>query len=249
MQLAIRRWRDCGFVNSFKFQPVMPFPLAGGKWNLIVRPVFQFQSLPLDDELGELFGFSQDTINRRPQSSGNRRESFREDQWPGRHRPADNSGSQQVGRLVWGLGASQIFPTATESILGQDKWQAGPAVLIARMAPNLGGFNVGVLAQQWWSYAGDDDRPATNQTNIQYFINYRLNAIDLIGMSPNVTIDWKTDNVTFPIGIGYSTIKRIGKLPVRLAFEFQYSVVKPDNIGQEFNFRFMFIPIIPSPVK
>jgi len=237
------------FVDSFKFQPVMPFPIFGGDWNLIVRPVFQLQSLPLDKEVGDLFGFGRDTIIGDPDLSQIVANPFGRTTGLGDTVLLTLMGPNVLDGVVWGVGASQIFPTASESILGQDKWQAGPAFLIARMAPNPGGFNVGALAQHWWSYAGEDNaiRPATNQSNIQYFINYRLGATSLIGMSPNVTIDWKNDNVTFPIGIGYSTITFMGKLPVRIVTEFQYSVIKPDNIGQEFNLRLMFIPIIPRP--
>lgn len=43
------------------------------------------------------------------------------------------------------------------------------------MAVHLGKeWVVGVLAQQWWSYAGDDDRPDTSQLNAQYFIQRLL---------------------------------------------------------------------------
>ena len=50
--------------NSLKFMPVMPIPLGeAGDWNLIVRPVIQvLVSSPVDEDVGELFGLSQDQI-------------------------------------------------------------------------------------------------------------------------------------------------------------------------------------------
>ncbi|WP_417660751.1 hypothetical protein [Pseudomonas sp.] len=43
------------WANSTKFQPVMSFPYDVGddEWNLIVRPVVQYQSSPLDDSFGD----------------------------------------------------------------------------------------------------------------------------------------------------------------------------------------------------
>jgi hypothetical protein len=69
-------------------------------------------------------------------------------------------------------------------------------------------------------------------------------------MSPNIRIDWKADSsdkFTVPIGLGYSNVYMLGRLPVRVAVEAQYSVIAPDNVGSKWNFRVLFIPVIPNP--
>lgn len=244
------------YVNSTKFQPVMSFPLdiRGDDWNLIVRPVFQYQSIPLDKDVGDLFGMSPGGIMSDTKSSKIASNAFND-----RSSGIGDSvlltllGPNRIDGLVWGAGISQIFPTASKDVLGQDKWQAGPAGLIANFAPNPGGFNVGALAQHWWSYAGDSDRQDTSQTDIQYFINYRLSKTELVGMSPNIRYNWKADDsddaLTLPVGLGYSNVIRVGGLPIRFAAEVQYSVVRPDNVGTDWNFRLMFIPVIANPFR
>ncbi len=91
----------------------------------------------------------------------------------------------------------------------------------------------------------------TGITNLRvYFINYRLSDTELIGMSPNITVNWEAgsgNKLTLPIGLGYSNIYKIGPLPIRVAMEAQYSVVSPNNIGSDRSFRVVIIPIIPSP--
>ncbi len=131
--------------NSLKFQPVMSFPttLAGDPWNFIVRPTFQLQS----------FSFAGD------RTSG-----------LGDTALAVAIGPDRMDGTIWGLGITNIFPTASDDAIGQEKWQAGPMALLAHLAPDGGGFNVGIFAQHWWSYAGDDDRDDTSLTDIQYFI-------------------------------------------------------------------------------
>ena len=246
---------DHEYMNSFKFQPVMPFPvkIRGEDWNLLVRPVFQFQSMPIDKDLKDLFGVGLGEIRVEPGLGALAAGAF-DDRTTGLGDTVLMTllGPNRLDGAVWGVGLTQIFPTASEDVLGQEKWQVGPAVLWAHLAPKPGGFNYGFLAQQWWSYAGDDDRDETSQMDIQYFINYRYNKTVLIGMTPNIKINWRAgsdDKVTFPIGLGISNVIKMGKLPVRIAAEVQYSVIQRDNLGTDLNFRFLFIPVIPNPYR
>ncbi|ARU86513.1 hypothetical protein [Pseudomonas sp. M30-35] len=239
--------------NSTKFQPVMSFPYDVGddEWNLIVRPVLQYQSSPFDDSFGDALqgragDIPTDKLLSHNYPYNGRTTGFGDTGLLTLTGPARDDG------LVWGAGITQLFPTAEEDVLGQGKYQAGPAVLLATLAPDPGGWNVGVLAQHWWSYAGDEDRDDTSQSDIQYFLNYRLSATELVGMTPNVRVDWKADSgekVNFPIGLGYSNVIKINKLPVRFAVEMQYSVVKGDEYDADWNLRFMFIPVIANPFK
>lgn len=240
-------------LNTTRFQPVMSFPIdtSDQEWNLIVRPVIQYQSVPLDSQVGRLFGTSPETIVADPDLG-----QIAATAWDDRTNGFGDTalltllGPNRLDGFIWGIGASQIFPTAEEDVLGQGKWQAGPAVLFARLAPKPGGFNFGALAQHWWSYAGDSDRDATSQTDIQYFINYKLSGTELVGMSPNIRIDWTQDwgnQLTLPIGLGYSNVVKLGPLPVRIALEAQYSIIAPDNVGSDWNVRLLFIPVILNP--
>src|SRR5947199_3643311 len=58
-------------------------------------------------------------------------------------------------KIIWGVGPTLVFPTASERTTGQGKWQAGPAAAIA-FAP--AGWLVGILAQNPISFAGDNER-------------------------------------------------------------------------------------------
>ncbi|WNC74143.1 hypothetical protein RGQ13_09175 [Thalassotalea psychrophila] len=219
-------------VNSTKFQPVMPFPFKIGDddWNFLVRPVLQYQSVPLSEQGGL-------TPSDRTSSMG------------------DTAlltlvGPSKLDGFVWAVGATQIFDTAEEDVTGQGKYQVGPAVLVASLAKNAGGWNRGALFQHWWSQSGDEDRADTSLTDIQYFVNYRLSTTELVGMSPNIKYDWKAaggQRLTLPVGLGYSNVYQLGPLPVRVAVELQYNVVRPDDLGVDWNLRFMFIPVLPNP--
>jgi hypothetical protein len=212
---------------NLNFQPVIPLELSES-WNLISRPVFPiygeravFDDGHFQDEsgLGDITFFSL------------------------------LSPAQAQGGLLWGAGPSFIFPSATRDALGQEKWQAGPAAVALHLGRE---WIYGVLGQHWWSMAGADDRPETNQSNVQYFLFRLLPGQWQVGLAPNITVDWKADDgneVSFPIGLGFGKLVRLGKLPVKFTFEVDYAVVHPDDIGQGWSMRLQMIPVLPNLVK
>ena len=110
-----------------------------------------------------------------------------------------------------------------DDVLGQGKWQAGPAAIALNLGKEHGhlgleSWNIGFLAQQWWSYAdaGSSDRDEQNQSDIQYFLNWKMNDTQLIGMTPNIRINWKADDsddrLSLPVGLGTIGLFKLGKL-------------------------------------
>lgn len=246
-------------LNVTKLQPVLSAPLFDQRWNLVVRPVLQFSSVPVDDDVGQLFGVAPNAIVSDPNLSAIAASPIGRSNGLGDTVLLSLLGPNTNDGWIYAGGLTQIFPTATEDVLGQGKWQAGPAVLLARLGKEFGGFgidnfNVGFLAQQWWSYAGDSDRNHTNQADIQYFINWRATPTRLIGMTPNISINWDADGgfddkVAIPVGLGVIDIFKVGKLPVRWGVEAQYYLTGPDALRREANFRFFFAPIVPNLLK
>ena len=169
-------------LNATLIEPVMPVPVFEQKWNLIFRPIIPILNSPIDEDAGRLFGRSTAEIAASPSLSA-----IASDVYGDRTSGLGDSvlltllGPNRDDGFVWGLGPTQIFPTATDQVLGQEKWQVGPAGLAVRLGKDYGGlgienWNIGVLAQQWFSYAGADSRDSTSQANIQYFINWKMNA-------------------------------------------------------------------------
>jgi len=224
--------------ERLSFQPVMPVPIFGGKWNLVNRIVVGAVSAPVDDDLefdpfdGRTEGLADTVVFSL--FAPNRDDGF-----------------------IWGVGPTFIIPTATEDVLGQDKWQAGGAVLAAKLGNAHGGlgiqnWNIGILAQTWWDVAGTDAAPDTKQSDIQYFVNWKVSPTALIGMTPNIQIDWEksgSDRFSVPIGLGYIGLSRWGKTPVRWGVELQYYVSQPDPVAPEWNLKFFIAPIKANPFK
>jgi len=246
-------------ANVTKFQPVLSAPIFGGDWNFVVRPVVQVSSLPLNEQAGDLFGAAPNDIVADSGLAAAAADPYGRTTGLGDTVLLTLVGPNSDDGWIYAAGASQIFPTASDDVLGQGKWQAGPAALVARLGNDYGGFgiehfNIGFLAQQWWSYAGDDDREDTNQADIQYFLNWKATPTGLIGMTPNISVNWNadggfSDKVAFPVGLGYIGVFKVGDLPIRWGVEAQYYLTGNDDVKRTANFKLFIAPIVPNLFK
>ena len=154
---------DDDVANVLNIQPVIPVTI--GDWNIINRTIAPVIYLPdLTSGLPELpegvnrgstFGLGD--INHSIYLS-----------------PADS------GPVIWGIGPSITFPTATDENIGSEKWSAGPAAVVLTQP---GPWVIGSLVRQLWSFAGDGDRQDVSQLLIQPFVNYNM-ADGRIGNQP-----------------------------------------------------------------
>lgn len=209
--------------NTFFFQPALPIPV--GK-NLVftARPVFPLATSPHFLEDGSI-----------SKTTG-----FGDIQMVSLIGPGKSSG------LVWGAGATFVFPTASSKELGKGKYQIGPSLMMFDINNR---WTKGVFLQHWWSFAGDTDRKKVSRTDFQYVIRRNLGTVS-IGLGPTISVDWNKEwnnAVTLPIGLGITKTMRIGKTAVKLRFEPQYSIIRPDDFGNVWNFRFQIAPVIESP--
>jgi hypothetical protein len=120
--------------NTLNIQPVIPVGLSE-RWNLIVRTIVPIVYQP-------------DVAQSTGGTSG-----------LGDINPTFFLSPAHPGTLMWGLGPTFLLPTATQRPVGAGQWCAGPAVVLVQPKP----WTIGVLAQNLWSVAGEDDRADVNQ--------------------------------------------------------------------------------------
>lgn len=101
----------------------------------------------------------------------------------------------------WGVGFNLGFPTATSPELGSGKWTAGPTGVLFYNKPKH--LMLGVVVNQYFSYAGSPSRPPANYMNIQPFIDVIFNGGYFIMINPILTLDWQNDAYTIPVALGF----------------------------------------------
>jgi len=241
-----------------RFQIMPTFPLGLGRdWNLINRVVFPFLRVPINEGFGDCIGMAPGWINTCPSFPDALADPFKPTGGFGDMLYVGLVSPKKVikiestgGAVLWGVGPTTMFPTASDEVLGFGKYGLGPAGVVAYLGRT---WTLGIFAQQWWSIAGDSRRNDISLANIQYFVYYKPpwnpEAQWRIGMSPNISINWKAegDKTVLPIGLGISRMIQIGPLPVEISIEADYSVLHPnDKPGSRWDIRVYFVPVIPT---
>jgi hypothetical protein len=204
---------------NLNIQPVIPISLSE-EWNLITRTIMPIINQP-SPAPGVRSAFGLGDIN-----------------------PTFFLSPANSGKFIWGVGPTFTFPTATDSMLGNGKWDAGPAAVGLTMQ---GHWVVGALANQQWSFAGWGNH-AVSAFLVQPFVNYNLPHGWYLVSSPIITADWKADSGdrwTVPVGGGIGKIQRFGKLPLNLQLQAFYNAVTPDS-GPDWQLRFQVQFLFPK---
>ena len=130
--------------------------------------------------------------------------------------------------MVWGVGPAFGIPTATDDLLGSDKWSAGPTAVALWQGH---GWTVGALANHLWSFSSDGDQPDVNSTFVQPFIAYTTHDAWTYSLNTKSTYDWETEEWSVPINFQVAKIVKFGKLPVQLFAAGRYWAKSPDGVG------------------
>jgi hypothetical protein len=102
-----------------------------------------------------------------------------------------------------------------------------------------GKWTIGLVAQNTWSFAGNDDRADVNQFFTNPFIVRQIKKGWYVNSAPIITANWNAESGQewlVPIGVGLGKIFRIGKLPINAQMGYYNYVVKPDN-GPDWQLR------------
>ena len=229
-------------IDTTLFQPVLPVPLEGG-YTAFARPVITYIKGPTARFGGsyEIGGIGLDDSS-----------DFGDLILP--------VGIGKVNKIGWsyGVGATFIFPTSNNDLLGSHQYQAGPTGLLLWANKD---WTIGTHIQHWWGFANDgksDDNPIIkaahsknlSHTDMQYFIVRNLPNAWQLRASPHITYDWsaKKDNrLTLPVGLGVGKMLKIGPMPVMLMLEYQKTLISPDDIGNDSTIMFQANFIIKNP--
>jgi hypothetical protein len=143
---------------------------------------------------------------------------------------------------TWGVGPVFLLPTATDDLLGAEKWGAGPTGVALRQTPT--GWTYGALFNHLWSFAGNDNRADVNTTLLQPFLSRSLGQGRTLSLSLESTYDWEDEQWTVPLNFGYSKVSRLGRQLVSYQAGVRYYLDGPDG-SADWGLRFTFTLLYP----
>ncbi|MFN8626224.1 MAG: transporter [Candidatus Binatia bacterium] len=207
-----------GFQYKVNIQPVIPITL-NENWNLISRTI-----LPVVYQ-DKIFGnTSQSGLSDTLQSL------FFSPQKP------------TSGGWIWGAGPVFLLPTATDDLLGSEKWGAGPTAVVLKQEK---GWTYGMLANQVWSFAGEEGRQNVNSTFLQPFVAYTTKRQTTFTINSESTYDWENEHWTAPLNFMVAQLVKVGKMPIQLQVGARYYADKPEN-GPDWGLRFTATLLLPK---
>jgi hypothetical protein len=175
---------DDGVRNTLNIQPVIPISIAP-EWNLISRTI-----LPViyqdDDAIageGSKFGLGDTTQS------------------------LFFSPVKPTHGWIWGVGPVLLLDTATDDLLGNDQWGAGPTFVVLRQD---GGWTWGMLANHIWGFGEDESRQEVDATFLQPFLTHTWKNGVTVGVNTESSYDWEGGQWTVPINAFVARVVKIG---------------------------------------
>jgi hypothetical protein len=207
-----------GWQYKLNIQPVIPVSISPD-WNLISRTI-----LPVITQDGVSGSGSQTGLGDIVQSF------FFSPKAP------------TAGGWIWGAGPVLLVPTATNNVLGSEKWGAGPTAVALKQE---NGWTYGILANHIWSFAGTASRSDVSATLIQPFLAYTTPKQTTFATKVESTYDWENKQWTVPINLTIAQLIKIDTQAVQFEFGYRYYLDKPDN-GPHWGLRFTVTLLFPT---
>jgi hypothetical protein len=207
-----------GTIWRTNIQPVIPFGISE-EWNVISRTI-----IPVVDQEG--LAFAGDSLDAFGLGDVTQSLFF----------------SPKESSPIWGIGPVFLIPTATDELLGTEKWGAGPTAVVLKQS---GPWTVGGLVNHLWDFAGDDGRDSVNATFLQPFVAYVFPTQTTLTLNTEATYDWTNDQWSVPLNLIVSQLFKIGDQPVQAFVGARYYAEGPDN-GPEWGIRFGLTFLFPK---
>lgn len=199
-------------------QPVIPVSISED-WNLITRVILPVISqTDISGNSGNQFGLGDAVIS-------------------GFFSPK----APTSGGLIWGVGPVFSVPTATDELLGSEKFGIGPTAVGLKQ---IGKITVGLLFNHVWSVAGSDDRANINNSFFQPFIAQNFPGGFAVNVNTELAQNWDADATVGTINIGASKVIALGKQRAQIAAGPR--IPYGNGNGSDWGFRAQFTLLFPA---
>jgi hypothetical protein len=206
-----------GSRNTMNFQPVLPVSL-NEKWNVINRLI-----LPI---------VTQNNIT----APGAKESGLSDAVYTAFFSPKQS-------KFIWGVGPAFLIPTGTEDYLSSKKFGVGPSALVLQQK---NGWTYGVLMNQIWSVAGDEDRPDVNQMFVQPFLVHNWKTGAGLGVNAEWTQNWEANTSVVWINPIVTGVTSLGKQKVSLGVGPRINAIAPERLRGDWGWRAVVTFIFPK---
>lgn len=212
--------REDGHKHYVNVQPVIPVSI-GEDWNLISRtivPVVAQENIVPGTGKQAGIGDTTQSLFFSPK------------------KPTD-------GGVIWGAGPVLLLRTATNDLLGGEKWGLGPTAVFLKQE---GGWTYGALANHIWSVAGNSNRADISSTYLQPFLGYTTQSHTTFAVNTESTYNWKTHDWSVPINFIVKQLVKVGEQRLQLEAGVRRWAESADNGPHGWGARFTVTFLFPN---
>ena len=210
--------QESGHKNYVNVQPVIPFSISDD-WNLISRTI-----VPVVDQ--------QDIFPGSGSQSGIG--DITESLFFSPKKPTESG-------WIWGAGPVFLLRTASDNLLGAEKWGLGPTAVFLKQES---GWTYGALVNHIWSVGGDSNRADVSSTFLQPFLSYTTKTHTTFAVNSESTYNWKTQDWAVPIHLIVKQMVKVGEQRLQLETGARYwadsALGGPHGWGARFTVTFLF---------
>lgn len=210
-----------GSVSRLNIQPVIPFTLSE-EWNLISRvivPIIDQDDFPTIGQSETGLGDITASLFFSPKDATSRG-------W------------------LWGAGPVALLPTASDDVLGGEKWGIGPTAVALKQ---VGPWTFGGLANHVWSVAGEDDRADINATFLQPFASYIVSRTKTtFGLNAETTYDWEAEEWSVPLNLTVAQLLKVGPQIFQVSVGARYWADAPEGAAEDWGLRAQLTFLFPK---
>ena len=148
-----------------------------------------------------------------------------------------------AGGLIWGAGPVILLPTASNTLLGAEKWGLGPTgVVLTQRGP----WTYGALGNHIWSFAGKSSRADISATFVQPFLSYTTKSATSFGLNTESTYDWKSNRWAVPINVTVGQVLKLGNQLIQVGGGARYWAKSAPNGPEGWGYRIALTFLFPK---
>ena len=117
--------------------------------------------------------------------------------------------------IIWGIGPVFLIPTATDELLGTEKFGIEPTGVILKQTKST---TIGALFNQIWSVAGKENRSDVSQFYLNPFFSLNYKSGATITFNFEYTRNWENEISFATISPTFSAVTKIGNQPLSVGF-------------------------------
>lgn len=209
-------------------------PFNGSKYTINVQPVIPFK---LSDNLNLITRYILPVVDQRDITGENTHQFGLSDATVTAFFAPKTKG------LILGFGPAFLVPTATDKLLGTEKFGVGPSALVMHQGK---GLSVGFIANQIWSVAGNEDRADFNQFYTQIFLTHSYKSGATLGVTSEITQNWEGNTTLITLSPNIGAISKLGNQAVQFAIMPLIPIVGPRDQRPDWGLRAVLAFVFPG---